>query len=304
MFTNLYDLGLSKDIALQCTGKLEADIIQFFTATSDFARSKGVENPVEIMGYNYVKACKEGLVEIPAIIKLSGEKYVLFFLYDEKDVQEFKGKVELLKGWEYGKALFLSNVDPASVPEKGKGHVGYPLKKMFSLDRGAPPKGVYAMWWPTENEKEFEASKGGSLISSCYEYCLEYGTYILGMVLIELGLSPVETFQRFQFPETEKKLFLIGPEYKSLLLCISKEKGIRFLFHQPSCNVDYRDRLLHLIERAMFSYKLMFELKNAEKDHPQNEEARKWLNFIDTALTKTSGNGKMESLEGFIEKVF
>lgn len=104
------------------------------------------------------------------------------------------------------------------------------------------PPGAYAMWSPTEEEALFGPSETRRLIGRTYEAIAGIESYTLAALSRRIGVVD-EGVDRLVMPDDLVSHPAIGPDDKVLVLSASRQKGIRFHFHE-SAAPEYRERVL------------------------------------------------------------
>ena len=112
------------------------------------------------------------------------------------------------------------------------------------FDSSAKGSGQYAMWWQSDDDPVFHTSKTCDYLIKMYEVFKGYETYLTGYVLRQTRVVQELELKRMQLPDNHATYIITAPEGKNVVLDISKEKGIRFLFPIDSTTKEYRERFL------------------------------------------------------------
>ncbi len=141
----------------------------------------------------------------------------------------------------------------------------------------------FATWWLTEDKVSFEKSQTYQSIDLMYESCRGYEAYIYPDLLSHLGIFKGTPPSRLDMPEEDTTYLLKGPKRGKIMLTISKEKGIRFLFPLKTTSPEYRDTILQFIAREMITAVFIFENHMAiykEKD----SESYEWFKTVKASM--------------------
>ncbi len=146
----------------------------------------------------------------------------------------------------------------------------------------------FATWWLTEDKVSFEKSQAYKSIDVMYESCRGHEAYIYPDLLSHLGIIKGTPPSRLDLPEEDTTYVLKGPNRCKIILTISKEKGIRFLFPLETTSTEYRDSILQFIAREMITAAFIFENHMAiskEKDSDSYE----WFKAVKASMKQKNG---------------
>lgn len=250
------------------------------------------------LSFMYIKLCNDGYIEIPILFKIGGVEHPFFFIYNDIEAKNFIAAKAYLEKHGFGEVFYASTVEVSKVKD-----VGNPLKtsgtfaKFFNVKKEGISQGLYALWWKSEKDVTFCKSRTKDLVMNMFEAFQDYETWFFGYLIQELNLSAKnQGFVRVELPAEERRIPLHGPEDTDLILAVSKEKGIRFLF-PVEASIKYRERLLKLILEYVQGLRMMLEARNSEKDE-QIERPMHWYSFIcDHVESLETSENSEESIE-------
>jgi len=171
----------------------------------------------------------------------SGDKVVPVLLYvraDRASPAHFAAARLFLEGRGEPSPVYFA---PAKLAEAEPGHCFRPFHAGDLRRRaGDVPPGEYSMWWPQSDGDRFSGSRTLPFIDRAYRSLAGYETYVHAAIMRSLGYEG-ECVGRLKLPDEAQTFALEGPEGVLLLLCVSQEKGIRFLFPVAGTSHAYRD---------------------------------------------------------------
>lgn len=120
-----------------------------------------------------------------------------------------------------------------------------------------------------------------------YEACRSHEAYLYPDLLYHLGIITGTPPIRLEPPTEETQYILRGPKRKEILLSVSKEKGIRFLFPIQSTSPEYRDSILQFIGREMITAAFIFE-NHRSISKEADSESFQWFAAAKKAMQQES----------------
>lgn len=286
--TNSAEYGLG-DIELAIAGKVRVDGLLAIAAMDKLAKSRNEEFSFSVM---YTTLLEEGALTVPVVCTIGAEKYSVYFIYQEEELLKYKDLVKHVGRTAYPNLIYFSTIPIFD------GYEPKPIIEPFQLadlryDRDAKAAGKYAMWWSTEAEPLFHKSVVFDYLSKLNEVMKGYETYMTGYVLRQCRISSETQLQRTRLPENHVTYIIDGPEEKKVLLDMSQEKGIRFLFSIQDTTVEYRNRF---IKGAVVDL-IANIIPLRQQDYPQDEEmdpnSYDWFKFMSEVVTQKEQEGEL-----------
>ena len=252
------------------------------------------------LSFMYLQLFDDGYIEIPVLMDFEGVKHPFFFIYTDIEARNFLSARELLLDNGFGEPFYASSVDISNTKEKGAAlRTGGAYSRFFTVKKDGLSKGEYALWWKSQEEEFFTGSKTKEYVLEMYKIFHEYETWHFGFLVQELNLSSdVKEYSRVELPEEAREIPLLGPENTDIILSVSREKGIKFLF-PTSVTKAYRERLLRFLLDHIKGLHIILESHNVEKDQNKTSSLE-WFAFICKHLEKTE---KSENIEDAIAQV-
>ncbi|MFW5760626.1 MAG: hypothetical protein ACOCXH_06585 [Cyclobacteriaceae bacterium] len=102
-------------------------------------------------------------------------------------------------------------------------------------------------------------------------------------------------------PETPKNFVILGPENKLIILDISQEKGIRFLFPISSTSKEYRDRFLKGVLVDFLSTRMYLQQNKLEEDELKDPNSYDWFTFMSKVTVEQESKGEKIELIGGLD---
>ncbi len=96
-----------------------------------------------------------------------------------------------------------------------------------------------------------------------------------------------------QLPDNHATYIIDGPEEKKVLLDISKEKGIRFLFNIGETTNEYRDRFIRGAVVDLIANIVPLRQNNFPTDENTEPNSYDWFNFMSKVVKEKEENGEM-----------
>ncbi|PHN08104.1 hypothetical protein [Flavilitoribacter nigricans] len=291
--TNSNEFGLG-EIELGISGKIRVDGILAIAALEKIAKARNQKCEWKVM---YVTLLEEGALTVPVVVSMGEEKYSIYFIYNEEDLLKYKDLVNHVEKTAYPNLIYFS-----SIPI----YDGYQPKKIIEpfqladlrVENNAVIGGTYAMWWPTKDEKLFSDSKTFEILSKMYEVFQGYETYLTGYVLRQTRIVQETQLQRMTLPEEEKNFVLEAPEGKKVVLAISQEKGIRFLFPVNSTSREYRERFLKGAMVDFLATRIPIEKQQFPRDETTDPNSFDWFRLMSSVIRKQEASGETMQLIG------
>jgi hypothetical protein len=243
---------------------------------------------------DYISLLSEGALHVPLVVEAGGRAFSVFFIYSIEDAKKYLDAREKISGTLYNLPVFFSQVDFSTLDQKILStRTLKPSDLKYSKD--IVVIGEYAMWWADEEENNFQESDTYQLILNLFQVFRHYETAFLGYLLYHIGLTG--EIGRAELPLQDKALSVIGPESKKILIVLSKEKGIRFLFPVQNTKRFYREQFLHALWVDFLAFRLSLQQQGVEKDEDKDYNPLDWF-------TNLSGQNYWIAGETFSKKKF
>lgn len=287
--TNSDDYGLG-EIELGISGKERVDGILAIAAMEKIAKAKNEEFKFGVM---HTSLLEEGALTVPVVCSIGETKYSFYFIYQEEEFLKYKDLVNHVTRTPYPNLIYFSSIpiydgyQPKSIIEP------FQLADL-RYDSDSKAAGKYAMWWSSPSDPYFHKSKTYDSLAKLNEFMKGYETYMTGYVLRQTRIVKKMELQRMKLPENHVTYIIDAPEEKKILLDISQEKGIRFLFPIDSTTPEYRDRF---VKGAMVDFVAnIIPLK--QKGFPADEEiepnSHDWFTFMASVVKQKEEAGEMK----------
>lgn len=274
-FTNSQDYNLGK-IQLSCSGKLRIDAILAIAELEKIANNRNVRFEHEVM---FVSLLEKGALTVPLVVEIGDEKYSIFFIYNKEDLSKYKNLIYDIKHTSYSKLIYFSVLDVNQNIEAIDIVEPFQLADLRVI-RDIQLSGEYAMWWNTSDDSDFVNSESCKLLSDIYAVMKEYEKCFTGYILRQISAIDEVQLQRIQLPQENSQLILVAPEGKKVVLDMSQEKGIRFMFPKLNTSSIYRERFLRGVLGDLLATRITFEQANIEKDIPNELNGYDWFNHL------------------------
>lgn len=288
--TNSSDFGLG-NIELGIAGKIRVDGILAIAAMEKIAKERNEDFKFSVM---YTTLLEEGALTIPVVCSIGEKKYAIYFIYQEEDLLKYKDLLNHVAKTAYPNLIYFS-----SIPI----YEGYEPKAIiepFQLadlrcDKTAKVAGKFAMWWSLAEDPLFHKSKSFEYLSKLNEFMNGYETYMLGYVLRQTRVLSEQELKRMKLPEQNACYVLDAPEEKKVILDISQEKGIRFLFPIDKVSQVYRERFLRGVMVDFIATIIPLKQHKVPLDEKLDPNSYDWFNFMSRVVKEKEST---ESLEG------
>lgn len=295
--TNSNDFGLG-EIELGISGKVRVDGILAIAAMEKIAKERSKEFKFSVM---HTTLLEEGALTVPVVCSIGEEKYSLYFIYQEEELLKYKDLINHVSRTPYPNLIHFS-----SIPIY-KGYEPKPIIEPFQLadlryDKQAKVAGKFAMWWSTKSDPFFHKSKTFEYLNKLNELMNGYETYMTGYVLRQTRILQEQELKRMKLPEQHVTYIIDAPEEKKIILDISQEKGIRFLFPINETTQEYRERF---IKGAMVDFAaniIPLRQHNVPIDEKIEPNSFDWFNFMSRVVKEKEEKGELKEHQiGLIE---
>lgn len=273
--TNSNEFGFG-EIDLAISGKVRVDGLLAISKLDKIAKERNL--PFEF-GVMYTTLLEEGALTVPVICSIGDDKYSLYFIYQEEDLLKYKDLIKHIKRTEYPNLIYFS-----SIPIY-KGYEPKPIIEPFQLadlrvEHNAKVAGEYAMWWHSNDDPTFHNSTTYDLLNKMYQVFKGYETYLTGYVLRQTRIKEEMELERIRLPENHASYTLSAPEGKYVVLDLSQEKGIRFLFPIKGTTKEYRERFLKGVMVDFAAQMIPLRQQNFPIDEEMDPNSYDWFNFM------------------------
>ncbi len=273
--TNSADFGLG-EIELGISGKVRVDGLLAIAAMEKAAKAQGKAFTFSVM---HTTLLEEGALTVPVVCTIGEDKYSLYFIYQEEELLKYKDLVKHV-----GRTAYPNLIHFSSIPI----YDGYEPKAIiepFQLadlryDKDDKVAGKFAMWWSTEKDPLFSTSETYKYLSKLNEVIKGYETYMVGYVLRQTRINSGAELKRTALPDEHATFIIQAPEEKKVLMDISKEKGIRFLFNVDDTTVEYRDRFIRGAVVDLVANIIPLRQNDFPTDEPTDPNSYDWFNFM------------------------
>lgn len=232
----------------ELSGAFRIDIIMVL------AKATGDNSAYKDQKLLYQVIVEDGVIVIPLVLFKGGNKYGFFVFYTENEAANYlKYRKLLTEEADFEEVYYLSNFDPMKYEvTDGKLEVGTSFHALFRTGDDATEEtyeGEYAMWWSSDDDPHLGSSPTKDHYRTIYDNLFGYESFFVGMLVHSLKNN--EEISRISLPEETKTLSVIGPEDKKMLIELSAEKGIQFLFPTQNTSTKYRHNVLKLIAKSI-----------------------------------------------------
>lgn len=273
-------------IDLDCSGSLRVDAISVINKFQEICDNEKWDFDYFV---RYISLLDEGVLEIPLVCHIGDKAFSVFFIYTLDDAKKYKDALLKVKQTKYPNTIYFSGFDIDTVFDKMLSTRTLQLSDL-RLQKDKSIHENYAMWWPELYDDRFSVSESKEILESIYDIHKDYESVFVGYILCQIGL--IEDLERAQLPKDEKALILIGPENKTILLILSQEKGIRFLFPINSTSKFYREQFLSAIRIDFLSLRLSLQQQNIPKDEAKEMHSRNWFKNMLKIVEQKENEGK------------
>ena len=296
IFSNAEEFGFEK-VELGITGKIRVDGILAIVEFQKQAEKKGLAFSYSVM---YVSLLEEGALTVPVVINYGDKAYTLYFIYNEDDLLKYKDLQNHVSKTAYPELIYFS-----SIPI----YDGYQPKKIiepFQLadmryEKEPKVQGKYAMWWADNGGEKFGESETLNLLRKLYAVFKGYESCMLGYLIRQTRISEETELRRMSLPDSHKNFVLTGPENNKIVLDVSQEKGIRFLFPINNVSKEYRERFLRGVLVDFLSVRMSLEQNNVEQDEIKDPNSYDWFTFMSDVTVKHENQGEKIDMIGILD---
>lgn len=291
--TNSAEAGFG-DIKLAIAGKLRVDALLAIAALEDYAKKTDHKLSWQVM---YTTLLEEGALTVPVVFDYAGQGYSLYFIYQEQDLLKYKDLEVQVKRTKYPNLIYFSSIPIFD------GYKPQKIVEPFQLadlrfEKNAKVAGEYAMWWSTSVEPRFIGSKTFNTLSKIYEVFFEYESYLTGYLLRQIRFLQETKLQRMALPNEENSFVVQAPENKKVIIALSQEKGVRFLFPVKDTSVAYRERFLKGVLVDLLAMRIPLEQQGTQKDAKTDPNGTEWFRFMSRVLQKQEQEGEVSMVGG------
>ncbi len=276
-----------KNIQVSNSNQLRVDAILAITKLQEFCDANSLSFDFSVL---YISLIEEGALQVPFVFTSKNTGYSVFFIYDEEDAKKYNDALLKIKYTPYPNAIYFSCLDITEVFGKVQSTRTLRLSDL-RIDKEASLNDDYAMWWSGEDETIFSTSETKEILESIYEIQKDYESVYTGYLLQQVGI--LEDFGRALLPAEEKALVVHAPEDKNILLILSQDKGIRFLFPIKTTTRFYREQFLSAIRIDFLTLRLTLQEKQIPKDEPNNANGSEWFMLMTKTTAENERNGNL-----------
>jgi hypothetical protein len=237
-----------------------------------------------------------GLLDVPFEVSSDGRTVpvLLYVRADREAGAHFSAARLFLEGRGEPPPVYYA---PEKLPEAGPGE---PFRPFHAGDlrrwAGKAPPGEYSMWWPASGDESFTGSRAFRHIDRAYRSLSGYETYVHAAVMRALGYEG-DTVGRLGLPAEPGTFPLEGPEGALLLLDVSQEKGMRFLFPVERTPRAYRDAFWQVFAGYAEFWNAAASGKGFARDPASGHPPLQWWEEASGAARAEEGRGRR--LDGF-----
>lgn len=262
-YHNFHHYGLPNS-TIELTGNLSEDILSWIKG---FERRLGKHvADFQVEGIHFRQLFEEGILNIPIRFSYQQKSYCLFFIYDQLAAQKFKDARKQLTQHTNYEALYLSKIDLTKVKTSMSCLEVFGFKDLSIQEHGTSAQ-QFKVWWPTKSDPTFQGSLSEQYLEEIHQSISGYATYFVGHLLSAIKIHTAGSKQiRVALPTKEQQLLIKGPEHQTILLALSKEKGISFRFPVGRVSQRYRELFLDQLRTSIQAYRLMLSLREVEMD--------------------------------------
>ena len=285
--SNDFELG---NIELGISGKVRVDGILAIAAMDKIAKERNQEFKFGVL---HTSLLEEGALTVPVVCSIGEEKYSIYFIYQEEELLKYKDLVNHVGRTAYPNLIYFSSIPIYN------GYQPKPIIEPFQLadlrvENGATIEGKFAMWWSTEKDPYFHQSKTFEYLNKLNEIIHGYESYMTGYVLRQTRIVQEVELKRMKLPVDHSTYIINAPEEKKILLDLSQEKGIRFLFPIEDTTQEYRERFLKGAMVDFAATAIPLRQNNYPTDEKTDPSSYDWFNFMSRVLKQKEEAGEMK----------
>ena len=285
--TNTAEHGLG-EVELGISGKVRVDGIMAFSKLDEIAKERGLPFDFKVM---YTTLLEEGALTVPIVCSIGDDRYSLYFIYQEEDLLKYKDLVNHIARTDYPNLIYFSTIPIY------EGYQPKPIIEPFQLadlrvENDAKVAGQYAMWWKSDDDPVFHTSTTYQYLTKLYQVFKGYETYLTGYILRQTRIKPEVQLERMQLPEQHVSYILAAPEGKYVVLDLSQEKGIRFLFPISGTSKEYRERFLKGALVDFLATMLPLKQQGVPLDEQTDPNSYDWFEFMGRVIKQKEEDGE------------
>ena len=267
-----------------------------FAKLEEIAKARNLPFEYQVM---YTTLLEEGALTVPVVCSIGDDKYSLYFIYHEEELLKYKDLVKHVHRTDYPNLIYFSSIPIYD------GYEPKPIIEPFQLadlrvDNDAKIAGEYAMWWSTEDDPTFHKSTTYDHLSKMYDFFKGYESYLTGYVLRQTRIKKEVQLSRMNLPENHVSYILAAPEGKHVVLDLSQEKGIRFLFHVHNTTKEYRERFLRGAMVDFIANMIPLKQQNFPIDQETDPNSYDWFNFMARMVKQREEKGESMDMIGIM----
>lgn len=286
--TNSADFGLG-EIPLGIAGKMRVDGLLAIAAMEKIAKERGQDFHFSVM---HTSLLEEGALTVPVVCSIGEDRYSIYFIYKEEELLKYKDLVNHVSRTPYPKLMYFSSIPIYD------GYEPKPIIEPFQLadlryDSTAKVAGKFAMWWSTDEDPLFHKSKTYEYLSKLNEVIKGYETYMTGYILRQARIVDKVELQRMRLPQDHATYVIDGPEEKRVLIDISQEKGIRFLFNMTDTPLTYRERFIRGAVVDLIANIVPLRQNDYPVDEVLDPNSYDWFNFMSKVVRQKEEEGEL-----------
>jgi len=285
--TNSTDHNLGQ-IDLTVMGKLRVDGLLAIAEMEKIAKRKGLNFAFHVM---YTTLFEEGVLTVPVVCTIGEINYSLYFIYQKEDLAKYKDLVSQIERTLYPNLIYFSTIPIEDNVEAQSALSTFQMANL-RVFTDAPVAGQFSMWWQSENDKYFHKSKTFRLLQRIYKLCQGYETYLMGYILLQIGVTNEAKLQRMRLPKENVSYILNAPEHNRIILNLSQEKGIRFLFPIERTSAKYRDLFLQGVVSDFEMVIRSLKEQNVPSDEKQEPNGYEWFSFMSNVVKQKEEQGE------------
>ncbi len=286
-----YQLG---EIELGITGKVRVDGIVAITKLQDIAKKRNKPFQFSVI---YTTLLEEGALTVPIVCSIGEDKYSLYFIYKEEELLKYKDLITQIEKTAYPKLLYFSSIPIYKRYQPKKIIEPFQLADLRHTEN-TKTAGQFAMWWSTDEDTIFHTSVTYDHLVKMYDIFRRYESYLVGYILRQIGVLKEIKLQRMPLPEESIRYIIDAPEEKKVILNISREKGIRFLFPIHTTTKKYRERFLHGAMIDFLATRMTLEQQDVPRDQQTTPNSYDWFHTMAEVIKERELFGKQISKIG------
>lgn len=284
---NLADFGF-QEIQLSNSGKLRIDAIMAIAEFEKWSKARQLSFSYEVM---YTSLLEEGALTVPLVIQIGEERFSVYFIYTSEEAKKYRDLTQQVHRTAYPKLIYFSALDLQQ--QQGSTKIIEPFQLAdLRYDKGSQISGEYAMWWADTTEDQFSQSETRKILGELYELYRGYETYLTGYLLRQVKIVAADQLHRTALPIDQKSFILQGPEQKKVVLLLSQEKGIRFLFPLLNTSRTYRERFLRGVMIDLLATRLPLQQQDFPQDKPTDPNGYDWFQLMSRSIQQEEMAGK------------